>query len=236
MPKSRSLGCIVASALTILAGIILLVTASIYINQIYYLHSLWRQIYSLSIFSLIIGIFAIIFGSGLIYVVYRQFPALTTLFSGSLILVASLAVICDVILLTGRDDIEANSYKNTVQLFGNYSDSNLIESSKSTVARVQQSYKCCGVERATYWESQFADKTSTPDSCCKKIVPHCGQGSLLTQDKIYLRGCAEPIYVHLRTKYGVLISMNFVILVLTLASATLGVIFERYIREQYQSM
>jgi len=236
MAKAHPLGCIVASALTIIAGIILLVNSSIYINKITYLHHLWTQIYSLSIFSLVISIFAIIFGSGLIYVVYRQFPALTTLFSGLLILVAFLAVICAIILITGRNTIEENSYKNTVQLFGNYSDSSLIESSKTTVARVQQSYKCCGVERATYWTNQFSDKTSTPDSCCKKVVPNCGEGSLVTQNNIYLRGCAEPIYVHLHETYSVLIGMNFVVLVLSIVSALFGVIFERYIREQYQSV
>jgi hypothetical protein len=236
MPKIRSLGCIAATALTILAAIALLVVSSVYVHQTTYLSDLWTQVYALSIYSLVISILAILFGFALIYVVNRQFPALTTLFSGSLILIAFLSVICAIILITGRNDLQTNSYKNTVQLFSNYSDSDLISNSDSNVNRIQQTFKCCGVEKATYWEDFYSDKTSTPDSCCKKIIPDCGNGSLVNQDNIYLRGCAEPIYNELRYRYDVLTGLNFTLMALSIISAILGVIFERHIREQYQIM
>jgi hypothetical protein len=230
MSKPKSLGCIIAGVLTIIISLALLITSSVYINQTYYLRMLWIQIYSLSIYSLIISVFAILFASGFIYVVLRQFPALTTLFSGSLLLIAFLTVISSVLLLTGRHNIVERTYKDSIVLFFNYSDS------KSTVGQIQQDYKCCGVDKATDWKYYYPDNSSTPDSCCVKITPHCGQGSLLTQDKIYLRGCAEPMTIHLRDIYNALISLSFLLLVTSLASATLGIYFERFIREQYQMM
>jgi len=106
MDRARSVACIIACALTIIAGVVLVIGASIFIRDTTRLHELWTQIYGLSIFSAVIGAFAIILSIGLVYVVNRQFPALTTLFSGFVVLVAFLAAICAVILITGRNDFE----------------------------------------------------------------------------------------------------------------------------------
>jgi len=234
MSKVRAFACFIAGGLTIIAGIILIISASVFIKETNYLHDLWTQIYGLSIFSVIIGALAIIFGIGLVYVVNREFPALTTLFSGFFIVVVFLSAICVVILITGRNNFERNSYDNIEQLFHNYSDSDSVKSSKTTLSQIQQSFECCGVKEATDWKNQYPDKRSTPDSCCKKMVAGCGNGSLITFDKIYSRGCAEPVYFSLRKKYPVLIGMNFVVMILALISAILGFVFERYIRQKYQ--
>jgi hypothetical protein len=237
MTKARPLACIIASAFTIVAGIILVIGASIFIKDTNYIHNLWTQIYTFSIISVVIGALAIVFGIGLAYVVNRQFPALTTLLSGLLVFVAFFATICAVILITGRMDFEEKSFNHTKQLFLNYSDSDSVISSKLIVEQVQQSFECCGVDQATYWKDRYTDQISTPDSCCKKMVTNCGKHALDKDTKtIYLRGCAEPLYIHLRKEYTVLIGMNFAVTVLALISAILGVIYERHIREQYQSM
>ena len=236
MAQTSPVGCIVASALTILISIVLLIGALTIANHSYYLRDYWTQIYGLSIFSIVIGVLAILAAIGLIYVVNRQFPALTTLFSGLLIFIAFLAVICIVILTTGRHDLERKTYYNTEKLFRNYSDSNLIKSSKLTFGYIQQSFQCCGVERATDWKNRSADPASTPDSCCKVITVGCGKGSLIKQDKIYSRGCAQLLYGDFRKKYSILISINITLIVFALLSAVLGIVYERYIRERYQAM
>ncbi len=236
MFKPRSMYSIAASAATIVVAVILLVFSSIYINQTIYLRDYYIQIYGLSIFSLVISILAIILAAGLIFVIYRQFPALTTLVSSIILFLTVAGLVCFILLLVVRNNVGVKTYKITIELFSNYSDSISATSSKYTVARVQQSFKCCGVEKATYWENTYPNKTSTPDSCCKKITPGCGEGSLITQDNIYLRGCAEPIANQLKKRYDTLIFLNFFLLVLILVSAVLAVIFERYMEQQYQTM
>jgi hypothetical protein len=236
MAQVRPLGCIIASALTIVAGIVLLIGSIFYATHIYYLRYYWLQIYALSVYASIIAVLTIITAIGLMYVVNREFPALTTLFSGILVFIAFLSIICVTILATGRNDLERQSYDNTLKLFLNYSDSSEIKSSKPIFERIQQSYECCGIEKATDWKNLTTDGTSTPDSCCKEMTIGCGNGSLIKQDNIYLRGCAEPLYYDFRKVYSTLIGMNVVLIIFTLISAALGIVYERYIRQQYQSM
>lgn len=234
MSRPRSIACIAICILTIISGILLLVAGSIFINEINYIHDYWNDIYSLSIFSICIGGITIIFSIMLIYVVCKQFPALTTLFSGLLIFAAFAGVICGVLLIVGRSNIIGTSYKNSIEIFGNYSQSNILPNTNKIVSKIQRNFRCCGVEKATYWEYKYPDNTSVPDTCCIQTKINCGQGALKKQDEIYLRGCNEPLYIYLQHKYTILIIFNFINVALTLASAILGIVFERYIRQQYQ--
>jgi hypothetical protein len=236
MARAHPLGCIIAGALTIITGIVLLITSVILATHTHYLHNYWLQIYAVSIYAAVIAGLAIIGAIGLIYVVTREFPALTTLFSGILVFIAFLAIICITILATGRSDLERESYDNTIAIFHNYSDSSLVVSTKPIFGHIQQSFGCCGVEKATDWQNLIGNG-STPDSCCMEVTKGCGNGSLWPpQDKIYVRGCAEPLYIDFRKKYSTLIGMNVVLVIFSLISAALGIAYERFIRQQYQSM
>lgn len=174
MAVGRPLGCIVAGVLTIVAGIILIIGAIIMAKETNYLRAHWTQIYGLAIFSAVISVLAIIGAVSLLYVVSRQFPALTTLFSGFLIFVAFLAVICLTILLTARSDLQRKTYEKTQKLFGNYSNVNATKDVKPIVDYIQQSYECCGVNQAADWEDKFPVPNSTPDSCCRRVIVGCG--------------------------------------------------------------
>jgi hypothetical protein len=236
MTATRPLGCLVTSSLTIVAGIILLITASIYTDQTHLVNKIWNQIYSLSIFSIIIAIFAILFSGVLIYVMIRQYAALTAFFSGLLIFIAFLAVICSVILISGLDNLEEKSRNRTENIFHNYSDSDSVISSKVILTEIQQFFKCCGINGPAEWKTQFSDRTSVPDSCCINMAQGCGKGALNKKDIIYQLGCTKLIYNNMKEKYNVLIGMNFTVMILALISGILGIIYERYIQEQYQTV
>ena len=235
MAQIRPLGCIIASTITIVTGIILLFGAIVVAKDTNYLHDHWTQIYGLAIYSIVISILVMIGAVGLIYVVNRQFPALTTLFSGFLILVAFLAVICVTILATGRNDLQMKTYDKTEQLFQNYTNPNMTNSTKIIVDHIQQSFRCCGFSQPIDWKTQITN-SSTPDSCCKKIVDGCGKGSLGTLEKIYSIGCVGELYISFHQKYSSLIGMNIAVALFALLSAIFGIIYERNIRQQYQSM
>lgn len=235
MAQTRPWGCFIASALTILTGIILLFGAIVVAKDTNYLREHWTQIYGLAIYSTVISVLVMIGAVGLIYVVNRQFPALTTLFSGYLIFVAFLAVISVTILATGRNDLERKTLYKIDQLFQNYTNTNMTNSSKITVDYIQQTFECCGVNQPIDWKNQIMG-FSTPDSCCKKMTNGCGVDSLKLPEKIYSVGCLSELYASFRRKYSSLIGMNIAVAIFAVLSAILGILYERNIREQYQSM
>jgi len=132
--------------------------------------------------------------------------------------------------------LKKKSYYTTDELFHNYSDTANVTSSKLIFAEIQQIFQCCGVREAMDWEPYY-NAPNTPDSCCKKIVAGCGTNSLKNKsDIIYIHGCAGQIYLHFRSIYTALIGMNLAVMLLSLISAILGIVYERYIRQQYTLM
>jgi len=236
MGKVRSVACVVLGILTFIAGIILLVTSSVIVHRITYIRPFWTLIFALSITSIINASLAIVFAIGFLYVVRRQFPALTTLFSSLLLFIVVLSAVCAIILLVDRKYIRTRSFDNTRSLVANYAKANYSRKLISIMDRIQQDFSCCGVEMATDWVDPPVNPASTPDSCCIKVTPNCGNNSLIKQDTIYLRGCGEPVSALYRNRYTSLIGMNFNLLVLSLITAILGFAFERTIRDQYQAM
>jgi hypothetical protein len=236
MAKGNIIPSLIANILTIIAGVVLLITGAIFLKDTVYLRSLWMQIFGLSIFSMVVGFLAILFSINLLFFVFRQFPALTILFASIMIVVAIAAAVCGVILVVGRIGLQDKSESNLRVLLRNYSESNLTLSSKPLFGQIQQTFQCCGVIEATDWKNLTVDGTTAPDSCCRQQELGCGKGQLLSQTKIYLRGCTEPIAVNLKSKYTILFAMNFAVAVLALITAIAGYIFQRTVKQQYQSM
>ncbi|CAF1273731.1 unnamed protein product [Rotaria sp. Silwood1] len=236
MFNTYSLTCCVANALTAIVGVILLIAGFIYARDTNFLRSSWNEIYSLSIYSIVIGILAMLFAICLFYVANRKLSASTILFSVLILIVFVLAVINLIILTTSVRNVKDDSYKKIADLFRNYSNSNSVVSSKVSFGEIQQSFQCCGVKEALDWKTQLSNGTNTPDTCCRTIVPKCGENALITKDKIYLRGCAEPIYLYLLKIYSALLAIDTILTILLFISAVCGFICEQYIREQYQAM
>lgn len=236
MAKARPWACFIACILTALSALVLLIAAGIYCDRGYYLRNYWGVLYSFSICTIILAVFAIIFSVGLAYVAFRRFPALTTLFSGLLILIAVLSAICAIVFAASRAHIRSKTVKETFSLLADYTPQKSHESSKDAIDRVQQTYDCCGMDQALDWAQLFPDGKSTPDSCCRTVTDGCGTGSLVVQNTIYIRGCVEPLISEYRLRYTVLIGMHINLIFFAVLSAVLGLIFERYIREQYQLM
>jgi len=235
MLNRQPLACIVASILTVIFGITLLILASIYTHEVGYVRDGWPQLFGLSVYSIVIGALAIMLPIGLLYVVQRQFPALTLLFSVLVIIVAVMAGICGIVLITGRVDFAERAERRIAVIFRNYSSSDAVLSSKEFVTQLQQRYECCGYDMATDWKN-ILDGTDTPDSCCVKVYEGCGKKALIRQDLIFLRGCGEPIGIMFQRKYTILIAINFVVAGLALISGVFGFIYERIIRKNYELM
>jgi len=235
MPTAHLIGTLVINSLTLVVGLILLITASIFLSDIDYIGDIDSQIYTLSLLSVIIGALSIIIASGLIIWIIKQFPILTTVFSCLLFIVVLLAITCAIILLTGLSQLEAITLNQTTTIFNNYSDSNNIQSSKRIVERIQQSLECCGIQNATDWANRASNRTSTPDSCCKHMTPNCGTNALITLNGIYFDGCAQSIYLHFNNIYTILIGMNFSIAIIASASCVLALYLRIFMRRRYSS-
>ena len=201
-----------------------------------YFRQLWPQLFSLSIYSAFIGGLAVLIACAFVFVVGRKLPAMTTLLSCSLIFLAVFPAISIIVLQTGRSHLRETSVNRTQTLLNNYSSIDCKVSSNVLFAHVQQRLECCGVVQATDWKYKIADGKSVPDSCCRQQVPSCGKNSLVNQSKIYVRGCAEPFYAYSKYWYVALSIVNAFVMIMALASALTGFIFERSIRQEYQAM
>ncbi|CAF1205205.1 unnamed protein product [Adineta ricciae] len=236
MSKARPWACITTCILTIISALILLIASSVYTNRSYYLRNYWGVLFAFSIWSIIVSCLGLIAAIGLAYVAFRRFPALTTLFSGLLVAAVLLSIICIIVLFINRANVRTKSTRETGFLMADYVSTDLRKNSKSVMDTVQETYQCCGADQALNWATIFSDGKSTPDSCCHIVTPGCGNSSLVSQTNIYIRGCVEPVASHYRQQYSILIGLNFNFILFALVSAVLGLIFERYIREQYQMM
>ena len=234
--RKEHLACVIADVLLILVGIILLSTGLICTNQISYLRDYWQEIFAVSIYSVVIGVLAVLIAVALLYAVARRFEALTTLMSSGLMVIAVLAAVGTLILLVGQTNLRQASFNHTSALFNNYSNSDSIVSSKLTFARLQQDFQCCGVMQATDWQQKIAGNLSVPDSCCREVAVSCGRDALLDLARIYRRGCAEPIFAQMNQSYRILIGMLITVVVLAAVGAVTGVIFQRSVHESYQAM
>ena len=236
MSQKYLIACTIASILTIIIGIILIIIASIFVADIGYLHNPWTRTFILLIYSIVNGILASLFATGLLYIITRQFPTLATCFAYFLTIIIFLTTICSIVLLSDRLDLQTTSINKLQTLFNNYSDSDNITSSKFLFQRIQQSFQCCGVKAYDDWQSKISDGNSTVDSCCRNVTIGCGKNAIETKINIYLRGCAIPIYDHLKNIYTILIGINITIAILALASCVTGLIFEKSTRERYEQM
>jgi hypothetical protein len=236
MFKAYTLICAIGSVLSIVAGLALLIASSVLIGSTNFLQSVWKEIFSLSIYSVIIGALAVIFATGLLYVVNRKFPALTALFSTLMFVVVILSVVCVIILGVGFSGVRNDAFVNTDMLVHNYTQSNQNGSVEQVLNSLQQSLQCCGFTGALDWSKLLPGQESTPDSCCVSMVAGCGKDALMAQNKIYLRGCAQPVYSFLRQKYIVLLVLNCILLAFMIIATVFGYISERFIRQEYESM
>jgi hypothetical protein len=228
--------CSAFSVLTIFFGIDLIVVASISTQHTAFLQHWWKQMFGLSIYSIVIGVFALVLAGSYLYVVQRRFPAFITLFSFSSTVTALLAAVCAMILVTGRADLQNDSFNKTTALFFNYSQSNSPVNSNLVLSRIQQSFACCGIGQATDWQRMIPGNTTVPDSCCRVMTANCGKDALINEGRIYLRGCVEPIVARFRKSYTSLITINVIIMALSLASTVAGLVFQGSLEQEYQAM
>ncbi|CAF1267097.1 unnamed protein product [Rotaria magnacalcarata] len=236
MIKPHSIGTAISGTLTILTGITLLITASVCTSDIHFIRDGWNEIYSLSIYSIIIGGLTVILTIGFLYVTTRNFPALTILFSILILLVFILTIVCIVMFAVALNDLKDDSFTYTDNLMRNYSNSNTAISSKNLLGTIQKSLRCCGTVEAADWVVKYPDGKSTPDTCCHVMVPGCGNYSLNLKDTIFLRGCANSLYSYIREDVIAILVFNTILAILIAISAIFGFITEGYIRQQYELM
>ncbi|CAF1045105.1 unnamed protein product [Didymodactylos carnosus] len=227
-------GCITSAVLTILAGIIIVIAGASISSKNTPYRDYWPELYSLPIYAAVVGGLAIILSAGLLYVITRQFPALTTVVSIGLIVVAILALISGALDIAGRAHIRSRTLNTTKYLVSNFYANN--SDTQEVYNRLQQTYKCCGIIDAFDWSKLDPTTSSVPDSCCIKMSPGCGYNQLVQQNHIYLSGCAEIVGNAYSLHYATLIVFSFLVMVFCITEAITGFLFESHIRQRYELM
>ncbi|CAF3670969.1 unnamed protein product [Rotaria sp. Silwood1] len=243
--------CAVASTLSIAIGITLLITGCIFVHDTSSLRASWKEIYSLSIYNVLISLLTIIFATSLLYVVNRKFPALTIVFSILMLVVVVFTIICLVVLAVGLHNLRHQTYYTTGHLLRNYSASNEVMRSQHTIGHIQAAFGCCDVNQATNEKNQLYYERNPSDSCCLIITTEFTEDTVIAinkhpsssadntvvrEDKMNVRGFAEPVYSYLRRRYITLIVLDAFLITFLLTCAILGLISEYKDRQQYELM
>ncbi|XP_072222579.1 CD63 antigen [Leuresthes tenuis] len=116
------------------------------------------------------------------------------------------------------------SYKNGTKEF------------KASVDKVQEDWKCCGVNSSADWRDFSSDGNTVPDSCCINVTKSCGKGAMLDANKVYQKGCHDTIETFLKKNIQWVIVAALVIAFLQIMGIVFACLLMRGIRSGYEVM
>ncbi|KAM4737613.1 CD63 antigen [Anableps anableps] len=117
-----------------------------------------------------------------------------------------------------------HKYKNSTQEF------------KDTVDKLQQGWKCCGVNNASDWKAYKDDGKTVPDSCCFNVTKDCGSGAMTDGTKVYQKGCHDALVTFLKNNIQWVIIAALVIAILQIMGIVFACLLMRGIRSGYEVM
>ncbi|KAM9751339.1 CD63 antigen [Menidia menidia] len=117
-----------------------------------------------------------------------------------------------------------NSYKNGTKEF------------KASVDKMQESWKCCGVNSSTDWKFFSTEGNTVPDSCCLNVTTNCGKGAMTDGSKVYQKGCHDAMVAYLKENIQWVIVAALVIAFLQIMGIVFACLLMRGIRSGYEVM
>lgn len=117
-----------------------------------------------------------------------------------------------------------NNYKNSSAEF------------RDTVDKMQESWKCCGVNSSVDWAYFGTDGKTVPDSCCLNVTKNCGKGSMTDASKVYQKGCHDVLVTFLKDNIQWVIVAAIVIALLQILGIVFSCLLMRGIRSGYEVM
>lgn len=235
MPTIELIAAFVVNSVTLVIAFVLLITASVFATKIADLNDIFLQSYEISVACVAVAVITIVLTAGLFVWLLKQWPILSTIFSISLLAVILFLIIGLIALGITRGSLETSIMNRTTVVFDYYANSTNPQYSIQLIQKIQQSFKCCGLQAATDWSYLTIDGTSTPDSCCLKVSTGCGTDALVNQTGIYLRGCAQPVHDYFKLMYRILLGMNIALAIVAAIDSVLTLRLRLFMRQRYDS-
>lgn len=107
---------------------------------------------------------------------------------------------------------------------------------KTTMDKLQEDFKCCGVNSSADWRDFGPDGKTVPDSCCVTVTAKCGVGTMTDAAKVHQQGCHDALENSLKKNLLWVIVAALVIAVLQITGLVFACLLMRGIRSGYEVM
>ncbi|TNN57239.1 CD63 antigen [Liparis tanakae] len=107
---------------------------------------------------------------------------------------------------------------------------------RSSLDKLQEDLKCCGVNSSSDWRSFRGDGNSVPDSCCVTLSANCGVGAMRDAATVHQKGCHDALEAFLKKNLLWVIVAALVIAGLQILGIVFSCMLMRGIRSGYEVM
>ncbi|MEQ2235987.1 hypothetical protein ILYODFUR_007843 [Ilyodon furcidens] len=107
---------------------------------------------------------------------------------------------------------------------------------RDTVDKLQEGWKCCGVNSSNDWKGFNIDGNTVPDSCCVNVTKGCGKGTMTDAKKVHQQGCHDVLEAFLKKNIQWVIVAALVIAFLQILGIVFACLLMRSIRSGYEVM
>ncbi|MED6290317.1 hypothetical protein CHARACLAT_011896 [Characodon lateralis] len=107
---------------------------------------------------------------------------------------------------------------------------------RDAVDKLQEGWKCCGVNSSLDWKGFSIDGNTVPDSCCVNVTKGCGKGTMTDARKVHQQGCHDVLEAFLKKNIQWVIVAALVIAFLQILGIVFSCLLMRSIRSGYEVM
>ncbi|XP_013871689.1 CD63 antigen [Austrofundulus limnaeus] len=150
----------------------------------------------------------------------------------SLIIIAEIAAaILGYVFRNKISKVVQDSLTDMINKYGNSS-----KETQDAVDKLQETWKCCGVNSSSDWKNFSPDGGTVPDSCCLNVTKNCGKGTMTDASKVYQKGCHDVLETFIRNNIQWVIIAAVVIAVLQVLGVVFACLLVKSIRSEYEVM
>ncbi|XP_040008902.1 CD63 antigen [Xiphias gladius] len=165
---------------------------------------------------------------------WKENYCMVTMFAILLSLVIIVEIAAAVAGYIFRNKLSAVVQDSLTEMISSYNSSK--PDFKDAVDKLQMDLKCCGVNSSSDWKNFRRDGDSVPDSCCVKVTPNCGIGSMTDAAKVHQEGCHVAVEALLKKNIQWVIVAALVIAFLQIMGIVFACLLMRGIRSGYEVM
>lgn len=156
---------------------------------------------------------------------YKENYCLTMTFAVLLTLIFILELAGGIAGFVLRNDIEDDVDKALIKAEQNYG---VKKGVTSTWDKLQEEFKCCGVDNATEWKQFNSTKDDPPHSCCPTTSAQC------TYNDVYNKGCRKAFEDWLKDKIAIVGGVGVGLAFIQIVGILFACCLARAIRKEYE--